>query len=188
VTFLPASLPGGAVLRRLSVDDAAALFAAVDAHRARLGAWFPWVEATRTARDEESWIRQARMDPEARDGLGIFVDDALVGGAGLMVDPFRIVGEIGYWIVPDHEGRGLVTAAVRVLLREGFEAMGLHRIAIRAGVDNARSRAIPARLGFREEGVLRGEGKGSGGYYDLVVYGLLEDEWRGSAGGAGGTG
>ena len=65
---------------------------------------------------------------------------------------------------------------------------GLTWIAIRAGVDNARSRAIPARLGFREEGVLRGEGKGSGGYYDLVVYGLLEDEWRGSAGGAGGTG
>ena len=178
MTLLPASLPGGAVLRRLAVEDASALFAVVDRDRERLGAWFPWVEATRSQRDEEAWIRHLRMDPEARDGLGIFVGDDLVGGAGLLVDPFRIVGEIGYWIRTDHEGRGLVTAAVRVLLREGFDLVGLHRITIRAGVDNARSRAIPERLGFREEGVLRGEGRGSGGFYDLVVYGLLEDEWR----------
>lgn len=178
MTLLPATLPGGAVLRRLAVDDAPALFAVVDQDRARLGTWFPWVEVTRSQRDEETWIRQLRMDPEARDGLGIFVGDDLVGGAGLIADPYRIVGEIGYWIRPAHEGRGLVTAAVRVLLEEGFDRMGLHRITIRAGVDNPRSRAIPERLGFREEGVLRGEGRGSGGYYDLVVYGLLDDEWR----------
>ncbi len=48
---------------------------------------------------------------------------------------------------------------------------------IRAGVENERSRAIPERLGFTEEGVARGEGRGSQGFYDLVVYGLLEDEW-----------
>jgi ribosomal-protein-serine acetyltransferase len=178
VTLLPAALRGGAVLRRLALEDAAALFAVVEADRERLGEWFPWVEVTRSAKDEEAWIRRLRMDPEARDGLGIFVGDELVGGAGLMVDPYRIVGEIGYWIRPDHEGRGLVTEAVRVLLREGFDRMGLHRITIRAGTSNVRSRAIPERLGFREEGLLRGEGRGSGGYYDLVVYGLLEDEWR----------
>jgi ribosomal-protein-serine acetyltransferase len=49
---------------------------------------------------------------------------------------------------------------------------------IRAGVDNARSRAIPERLGFTQEGVLREEGRGVEGFHDLVVYGLLEDEWR----------
>lgn len=186
MTDLPAALPGGAVLRRFTIDDAAALFAVVDADRTRLGTWFPWVALTRSSRDEEAWIRRLRMDPDERDGLGIFVGDAVVGGAGLTVDPFRIDGEIGYWVRPDHEGRGLVTEAVRVLLREGFERLGLHRITIRAGVGNARSRAIPERLGFREEGVLRGAGKGTDGFYDLVVYGLLEDEWR-SREGAGGA-
>lgn len=178
MTFLPATLPGGAVLRRLTVGDAAALFEVVEADRARLGAWFPWVELTRTLDDEERWIRQQRMDPASREGLGIFLGDDLVGSAGLMADPFGIVGEIGYWIRPDHEGRGIVTEAVRVLLREGFDGMALHRITIRAGTENLRSRAIPERLGFREEGLLRGAGKGAGGFYDLVVYGLLEDEWR----------
>ena len=50
-------------------------------------------------------------------------------------------------------------------------------IVIRAGVENTRSRAIPERLGFTKEGVARGEGRGTPGFYDLVVYGLLEDEW-----------
>jgi ribosomal-protein-serine acetyltransferase len=48
---------------------------------------------------------------------------------------------------------------------------------IRAGVENARSRAIPERLGFTYEGVAREEGRGSGGFYDLAVYGLLDREW-----------
>ena len=49
---------------------------------------------------------------------------------------------------------------------------------IRAGTENARSRAVPERLGFTYEGIAREEGRGSGGFYDLAVYGLLEREWR----------
>ena len=59
-----------------------------------------------------------------------------------------------------------------------FRERGVHRVVIRAGVGNVRSRAIPERLGFTLEGVARGEGKGVGGFYDLAVYGILEDEWR----------
>jgi ribosomal-protein-serine acetyltransferase len=44
--------------------------------------------------------------------------------------------------------------------------------------DNARSRAIPARLGFTEEGLLREAERTSTGYHDLLVYGLLEQDWR----------
>ena len=40
-----------------------------------------------------------------------------------------------------------------------------------------RSDATIARLGFTKEGVLREEGSGSGGFHDLVVYGLLDREW-----------
>lgn len=54
---------------------------------------------------------------------------------------------------------------------------------IRAGVDNLRSRAVPERLGFTFEGVARGGERGSGGYYDLAVYAILEDEWGASSGG-----
>jgi ribosomal-protein-serine acetyltransferase len=64
------------------------------------------------------------------------------------------------------------------LIDIGFRERGLHRITIRAGVENVRSRAIPERLGFTREGLQREAGRGMGRYYDLVIYGLLESEWN----------
>jgi ribosomal-protein-serine acetyltransferase len=66
---------------------------------------------------------------------------------------------------------------VRALVEVGFRDLGLHRIEIRAGVGNTRSRAIPERLGFVPEGIERGGERGSNGFYDLVVYAILDDEW-----------
>ena len=175
---LPADLGGGATLRRLEVGDAEVLYAAVDAERERLAPWFPWVAPTRSARGEADWIASVRSNPVGLDGLGLFVDGDLAGGTGLTWEPFRVTGEIGYWLRESFVGRGIVTAACRVLLDEAFDVVGLHRVCIRAGVTNLRSRAVPERLGFVEEGVLRGEGSGTGGFYDLVVYGMLDDEWR----------
>jgi ribosomal-protein-serine acetyltransferase len=97
---------------------------------------------------------------------------------GLILDAFGITGEIGYWVRASEEGRGHITRACRALIDIGFGELGLHRIVIRAGVENGRSRAIPERLGFSFEGVAREEGRGSGGFYDLAVYGLLDREWQ----------
>jgi ribosomal-protein-serine acetyltransferase len=177
VSPLPVDLGDGAVVRRLTLGDVPEIWALVEAERDRVAEWMPWVEATKTIEDQRRWVQQVLADERSLDGAGIFVDGAYAGGTGLMVDEFRISGEIGYWIASTHEGKGHVTRAVRAMIEIGFRELGLHRIFIRAGVDNVRSRAIPERLGFRPEGVLRGEGKGSRGFYDLVVFGMLEDEW-----------
>jgi ribosomal-protein-serine acetyltransferase len=177
VSPLPAELGEGAVLRRLTIEDLPALWSLVEVERGRIGVWMPWVEATKTIDDERAWLEAAIADERSIEGGGLFVDGAYVGGIGLTIDPFGFVGEIGYWIGSAHEGRGLVTRATRAMIDIGFRERGLHRIVIRAGVENVRSRAVPERLGFTREGIARGEGRGTGGYYDLVVYGLLEDEW-----------
>ncbi len=174
---LPADLGDGAILRRHTMDDLEAIWAAVEAERERIGPWMPWVEATRSIEDERRWLEGVLADERGLDGCGIYVDGAFAGGVGLMRDPFGIVGELGYWIVSEHEGHGFVTRACRALIGIAFGELGLHRVAIRAGVENLRSRAVPERLGFTREGIHRGEGRGSDGFYNLVVYGLLEDEW-----------
>jgi ribosomal-protein-serine acetyltransferase len=178
VSPLPIDLGDGAELRRYVLDDLDALWAAVDADRERLGEWMPWVEHTNSAADQRVWLERVVAAEEDLDGTGLFVDGDLAGGIGLSFGPFSIAAEIGYWVRGIYEGRGLVTRGVEAMTDLAFDGYGVHRVVIRAGVDNLRSRAIPERLGFTLEGVARGEGKGVGGFYDLAVYGILEDEWR----------
>jgi ribosomal-protein-serine acetyltransferase len=159
------------------MDDLAEVWALVDAERERLGVWMPWMASTRTIDDQRRWLEGVVADERSLEGCGIWIGDDYAGGAGLTFDQFAIVGEIGYWIGSAFEGRGFVTRATRALIDIGFSELGLHRISIRAGVENARSRAIPERLGFTQEGVHRGDCRGSRGFYDSVVYGLLENEW-----------
>jgi ribosomal-protein-serine acetyltransferase len=176
---LPIDLGEGAMLRRLDASDAPVVFETVVANRDRLDPWMPWSGQTQSIEDQREWIEHAVASPGDYDATGLFVDGTYAGGVGMTVGRFGVAAEIGYWIGRHFEGRGLVTRAVTAFIDMGFDELGLHRIFIRAGVENVRSRAIPERLGFTQEGVLRGEGKGSGGYgfHDLVVYGLLEDEW-----------
>ena len=175
---LPVEVAPGAVLRRLTMDDLDAIWTLVNAERERVGRWMPWIELTNSIDDERAWLTTVTADPQNLEGGGLFVDGSYAGGVGLTIGAFGIDGEIGYWIGSAHEGRGLVTAACRALIDIGFRERGLHRITIRAGVENVRSRAIPERLGFTREGLQREAGRGMGRYYDLVIYGLLESEWN----------
>jgi ribosomal-protein-serine acetyltransferase len=70
-----------------------------------------------------------------------------------------------------------MTRAVRAVLAKGFEDLGFERLDIRADVDNARSRALPERLGLRFEGVLRRAFFDGRRYGDQAVYGSLREEW-----------
>jgi ribosomal-protein-serine acetyltransferase len=177
VSPLPVDLGDGAILRRLVLNDLEDLWAVVERERERIGAWMPWVALTPTIDDERTWLESVCANERSLEGSGVFVDGRYVGAVGLMPGPYGITAEIGYFIDAEHEGRGLVTRAVQALVDIGFGEMGVNRIVIRSGVDNARSRAIPERLGFVFEGVERGGGQGTDGYHDLNVYSMLRSEW-----------
>ena len=59
-----------------------------------------------------------------------------------------------------------------------FEDLGLERAQIVTTPDNAGSLAVARRLGFVEEGLLRGRDIEDGRRIDVVIYGLLRDDWR----------
>jgi ribosomal-protein-serine acetyltransferase len=173
----PFDLGDGELLRRYRIEDLDAIWDAVQEERPRLGAWMPWIETTRSKDDERVWLEHV-VDAGTLDGCGIWVEGEFAGGIGLMLEPFSILAEIGYWIRSGYEGRGLVTRACEALIDHAFADLRVHRVTIRAGVENHRSRAIPERLGFTFEGVHREEGRGVDGFYDLAMYGLLDREWR----------
>lgn len=167
----------GAEIRTFGLDDAARIFELVDVNRARLARWFPWVDGSTSSESQRMWLEGLMRDDRTHDGNGIWVGGELAGSVGLFF-PTEWIGEIGYWLDEAYEGRGLATRAARELVRLGFTEPGIHRIQIHAAVENARSRAVAERLGMREEGVLRGSGRvGGGRFVDLVVYGMVRDEW-----------
>lgn len=49
------------------------------------------------------------------------------------------------------QGKGIVTAACRTMVRHAFEEHQLHKVVISCAIDNPRSRAVAERLGFTQE-------------------------------------
>jgi ribosomal-protein-serine acetyltransferase len=83
---------------------------------------------------------------------------------------------LGYWLAEAHQGRGLMTKSVSELVDHAFDEWHLNRVEIQAGIGNRKSRAIPERLGFQRDGVLREYERVGDRYIDMVVYSLLARE------------
>jgi len=86
-------------------------------------------------------------------------------------------GEVGYVFNPAYHGRGLATEAVGVLLRLGFEGLGLHRIAGRLDARNIASARVLERAGLRREAHLVENEFVKGEWTDEVIYAMLRSEW-----------
>jgi ribosomal-protein-serine acetyltransferase len=167
-----------ALVRTFTVEDADELARVVDVNAERLDRWFPWVDASRKREGALAFIERSLASETDLEGNGIWAGGEVVGAIGLSVNTAWNSGELGYWLDANAEGRGLVTVACRLFIAHGFRQLGLNRITIHSAVENERSRAVAERLGFTQEGVLRRAGRvGGDRYLDLVVYGLLHDEW-----------
>ncbi|MEW5929317.1 MAG: GNAT family protein [Gemmatimonadota bacterium] len=187
---LRVSLPGPAyrvhtprlVVRCWEPRDAPLLSAAVEASLEHLRAWMPWAAAE--PKDLETRIEDLRrfrgnFDLGVDLMYGIFdrPEARVLGGTGLHTRAGER-REVGYWIHAGHVGRGLATEAAAALTRVAFEVERVRRLEIRCDPLNARSAAIPAKLGFRHEATLRGDALApDGGPRDTMVWGLLADEY-----------
>lgn len=168
-------------LRLLEERHAGELFALTDNNRNYLRRWLPWVDGNKTVEDTKAFIRRA-LEQFTRGlsfSAGIWWRGRLVGVIGLhRIDQVNHKTEIGYWIGEEYQGKGLVTRACRAIIDYAFSELKLHRVEIHCALGNERSRAIPERLGFRQEGILRQAARLPNRYDDLVIYGILADEWR----------
>lgn len=102
----------------------------------------------------------------------------LIGPVGLHhVEWTHRTAEVGYWTAHEARGRGLTTAAVRLICAWAFGPLGLDRVELRAHVDNPASQRVAEKVGFTREGILRGVQAGpEGARRSVVVFGLLAGE------------
>lgn len=106
-------------------------------------------------------------------------DSEYLGSIGLMnIDVRNRDAELGILIGrPDDWGKGYGTEAALLMLRHGFEEMNLHRIHLRVYDYNERGIKSYLKLGFKEEGRLREALFRHGGWHDVVLMGILADEF-----------
>jgi len=131
-----------------------------------------------------SFIKSSLDQFANNEGLaaGIWCGDEFIGGIGThKIDWLNRKVEIGYWIASRFQGRGIVTAACRVLIDHAFGEWKLNRVEIHCASGNEKSCAIPKRLGFQLEGVLREAQLVNGEYLDIHVYSMLFRDWNSEA-------
>jgi ribosomal-protein-serine acetyltransferase len=168
-------------VRPLETEDAAELYSLIEANRSHLARWLPWA-AGQDLNGTERFVAEAEGQFARDDGFQakIAPEGEIVGVVGFhAIDWINRNTSLGYWLAADAQGRGTMTTVVSSLLDHVFYEWELHRLEIHCAPDNVRSRAIPTRLGFREEARLRETELVDGRYLDSVVYGMLEGE-RGS--------
>jgi [ribosomal protein S5]-alanine N-acetyltransferase len=83
---------------------------------------------------------------------------------------------VGYWVESTAAGGGVATAAVALAVDHAFGPVGLHRVEATVRPENVASLRVLAKLGFRDEGLLRRYLEVDGAWRDHQLLALLEDE------------
>ena len=83
------------------------------------------------------------------------------------------IGEISYL------GKGYGSKAAKIILKYGFNELGLNKVFLRVLADNSRAIRSYEKVGFQQEGYFRKDVLINGSFHDLIFMALLHDEFGG---------
>jgi len=169
------------VIRCLEPKDFNLLKIAVEQSLEHLIPWMPWARREPMGiQDRIKLLRTWRgnFDLGLDFGYGIFnpSEDTVLGCTGLHTRLGSDAREIGYWIHKDHTNQGYATEASAALTKVAFEIDQVKRVEIHCAPDNARSAAVPRKLGFVHEATLHNRGiDADGNLRDSMIWTLFAE-------------
>ena len=166
-------------LRRITMHDAPAIYEySKDERVAEHVLW----TAHRSVFETRSYIRwmmkKYRSGEPSSWGIALKSDDRIIGTIGFMwIQPENAAAEVGYSLSRRFWNRGIMTEALRALIKYGFEKMKLNRIEAIHETDNPASGAVMRKCGMVKEGTLRGKLKNKGRFVDVDIYAILKKDY-----------
>ncbi|GAS94270.1 ribosomal-protein-alanine acetyltransferase rimJ [Mycolicibacterium canariasense] len=185
----PIRVPAGLVgLRPIRLRDGAQWSKLRLADRAHLEPWEPSADVSWEVRHAiSSWpavcsglrgeARKGRMLPYVIELDGQFAGQITIGNVthGALRSAW-----IGYWVAKQFTGSGVATAALALGLDHAFGPVMLHRVEATVRPENQASRAVLAKAGFREEGLLQRYLDVDGAWRDHLLVAITIEEVQGS--------
>jgi len=164
------------ILRPLHAADASVLFSILsDQEVTRYYDDAAFTHVAQASEQIEAWENGFRQRRCIRWGIARKDDGALIGTCGYYsIHPWHMRASIGYELGRPFWRQGLMTEALSVMIQLGFTDMGLNRIDALVIPENIPSTRLLEKLGFMNEGLLRGyENWGDKGFTDLYIFALL---------------
>ena len=164
------------LVRSPQESDGAELQASIADSFTELHQWMPWAQAIPTVEQSTENCRNAVKEFKSGEDyrLHLILKDSLtfIGCSGIHRFDWEVPrAEIGYWLRSPYTGRGFMTEAVGEITRFLLEDLQMNRVEIRMSAENIKSRAIPERLGYRLEGILRNADRHpDGNLRDTCIY------------------
>jgi ribosomal-protein-serine acetyltransferase len=167
-------------LRLIDRQHTEEVYRAIVTNREHLRKWHPWVDLIQSTAMMNQAIGNWLQQHANNRGFyaGIWHQGRFCGVINhLSVDWINRWTALGYWLDAGHQGKGIMTNSGRVIVDHSFSVWNLNRIMIECATENAPSRAVAERLGFKLEGVTRQVEWIHDHHVDHAIYGLLRAEY-----------
>lgn len=139
-----------------------------------------WVTMRFNDQTFDAYLKRSRTDDHACFIVRLTDDDALIGVINInqIIRGFFHSGFLGYCGFRPHDGQGLMTDGLELVLRQAFTKLKLHRLEANIQPNNAASIALVRRCGFRLEGLSRRYLKIAGRWRDHARWAMTIEDWR----------
>jgi len=168
-------------IRRYGTGDIPLLFEAARESVEEGSRWLPWLHSDYSMAESLEWVVDCRKEwDQGREYSFAIVDplnDLFLGRVGLnQISHTHRMANLGYWVRSSCTGRGVATAATRLIAQFGFAVLRLQRLEILIEVSNLASQRVAEKAGAQREGTLRKRLFIHGKAVDAVVYSLIASD------------
>ena len=170
-------------IRRYRPEDIPRLFEAVRESVPELSAWLPWCHADYSPNDSTAFVNSRDAEWEKGEHYSFMTFDLhigeFLGGVGLnFINRVHNFANLGYWVRSSRTGRGIASAATRLIARFGLEELKFQRLEILTAVDNLASQRVAEKAGATREAVLRKRLFLHDRAHDAVMYSLIGEDLK----------